>query len=87
MSEQIKVNVVHLRYDNKVIYATESQVAIINGMRNDPEKRDNFVKVGSITFSPKDVAYIEAQTRSSYDMPKYFLTRYNKETSNLIQIK
>lgn len=87
MTEQVKANIVHLRYDGKKIYATDSQVAIIIGMRNDPDKRSNFVKVGAITFSPADVAYIESDTRPSYDFPKYFLNRYNKETSELIKIK
>lgn len=86
MSEEIKANIVHLRHDGKCIYATDSQVAIIIGMRNDSDKRNNFVKVGAITFSPADVAYIETATRPSYDFPKYFLNRYNEETSKLIKI-
>ena len=86
MREEVKANIVHLRHDNKKIYATDSQVAIIIGMRNDPEKRSNFVKVGAITFSPADVAYIETQTRPGYDFPKYFLQRYDKERSEIIKI-
>lgn len=87
MSETIETNAVHLKHCDSIIYATDSQVAVIAGMRNDPEKRYNFVKVGNITFSPMDVSYIEKQKRISYDLPKYFLARHEKEASSLIQIK
>lgn len=90
----MKANIVHLKRFTKdanglenVIYATDSQVAVLVGMRNDPEKRNNFVKIGSIIFSPADVAFIETKTRETYELPKYFLERHDKESSSLIQIK
>ena len=84
---RVKTNAVHFKRNDKVIYVTDSQMAIIVGMRNDPDKRNNFVKVGTLTFSPIDVSYIEEQTREQYDLPKYFTARHEKEASSLIQIK
>ena len=82
--KKIKTNAVHLKFNKTIIYATDSQVEILSHMRNDPEKRNNFVKVGNLTFSPNDISYIESQSRESYDLPKYFLERHKKESSQLI---
>ena len=86
MSEQVKTNVVHFKRTDKIIYVTESQMSIIVGMRNDPDKRNNFVKVGALTFSPADVSFIEEQVREKYDLPKYFIDRYGQEKDSLIKI-
>lgn len=89
----MKTNVVHLKHFTRdanglenVIYATDSQISVLVGMRNDPEKRSNFVKIGNTIFSPMDVAFIETKSRESYELPKYFLERHEKESSSLIQI-
>ena len=83
---RVKTNAVHFKRNDKVIYVTDSQMAIIVGMRNDPDKRNNFVKVGTLTFSPIDVSYIEEQTREQYDLPKYFIERNTKENDLPIKI-
>ena len=77
---------VHFKHMDKVINVTNQQASIIIGMRNDPDKRNNFVKVGKLTFSPIDVSYIEEQQRERYDLPKYFIDRNEKEASALIKI-
>ena len=90
---KINTSVVHLKHATKdangmenVIYATDSQVSIIVGMRNDPEKRLNFVKIGNTIFSPMDVSFIETRQKDSYDLPKYFLERKEKEASVPVKI-
>lgn len=89
--KEIKANVIHLKNFSRdvnglenVIYATDSQIAALVKMRNDPEKRYNFVKVGSILFSPMDVARIDTQIKARYEYPQYFLDRHRKESTGLI---
>lgn len=59
----------------KYIYATEGQKRIIEIMRNNADKRYNFVEIGGVSFSPMDVAYIEVQNKESYELPKYVIER------------
>lgn len=87
MSKLVSTNAVHIKNCDTVVYATDAQVYKLSVMRNDPDKRYNFIKLGSITFSPMDVSYIEQKQRESYDLPKYFLERKEREDSSLIQIK
>ena len=90
---KITTGVIHLKNAKKdanglenVIFATESQISVIVGMRNDPEKRLNFVKIGNTIFSPMDVSFIETKEKDSYDLPKYFLERRKKESSVPVKI-
>lgn len=82
----MKTNVIHLKNATRdmnglenVIYATDTQIATLVEMRNNPEKRANFVKIGGVLFSPMDIAFIEARVREYYELPQYFLERHKKE--------
>lgn len=67
------------------IWATKSQVDVIIQMRNNPEKRNNFVKINKVIFSPSDIAYIEEKNANNgLPIPKYVLERYEKEQAGLI---
>lgn len=91
---ELTANIIHLKGAQKsadglekVIYATDTQVSKIVEMRNDPDRRSNFVKIANTIFSPMDIARIDTNTtRPSYDLPKYFLDRYEQEESRLIKI-
>lgn len=67
---------------DKVLYLTDKQVDIIGKMRNDPEKRHCFVKVGGLMFSPIDVMYIEEKDKEMYDLPRYVLDRIEVESGH-----
>lgn len=74
------------------IWATKTQVDIITEMRNNPDKRYNFVKINSHIFSPMDVAYIEEKDveKSGLPVPKYAVERYlqeNNQKNDSIAIK
>ena len=89
----MRVNVIHLKYSGKdgnglenVLFATDSQIATLVAMRNNPERRLNFVKIGNTIFSPIDVVYIEAREREKYELPRYFLDRVKKEGNYPLKI-
>lgn len=63
----------------RVIYLTEAQVDTLGIMRNDPDKRYCFVKVGNLMFSPMDVMYIEEVEKEAYELPPYALKRIQSE--------
>ena len=63
----------------KVLWLTRSQVDKIVALRNDVEKSSKLVGVGSLIFSPKDVAYIEKCRKEPIDAPKYFRERVREE--------
>lgn len=65
----------------KLVWATESQKKILERMRNDSEKRYNFVEIGNFTFSPMDIAYIEKRKGEYYDFPSYVVERYKLDSS------
>lgn len=71
-------------YD-KVIYLTKSQVEVLGKMRNDPEQRYRFVRVGSLMFSPMDIMFIEEVERGLYELPKYTMERLEKEKDEEIR--
>ena len=89
----MKTNIIHLKYAGKdgngfenVLFATDSQIATLVALRNSPEKRLNFVKIGNTIFSPIDVVYIESREREHYELPRYFLDRVKKEGNSPIKI-
>lgn len=61
------------------MFATDKQVEQIIKLRNNPEKRNSFVKLGNYTFSPIDILYIKKEKDYGGAIPKYFLERYNNE--------
>lgn len=65
------------------IWATKTQIDVITEMRNNPEKRYNFIKINSHIFSPMDIAYIEEKDpeKSGLPVPKYAVERYLKENN------
>lgn len=67
----------------KVLWLTKSQVDKVVSMRNDLEKASKLVGVGSLIFSPKDIAYIEKCKREWADAPKYFKERRIEEINRL----
>ena len=69
-----------------VIWATETQVQKLVAMRNDAEKRKKMVKIDRFYFSPQDIFLIEERHKETYDLPKYFLERYNAETTGVVKI-
>lgn len=52
-------------------------------MRNNPDKRYNFIKINSHIFSPMDIAYIEEKDpeKSGLPVPKYAVDRYLQENN------
>ena len=64
---------------DRVIYLTAKQVELLGELRNDPERRHCFVKVGRIIFSPMDVNIIEEKEVQTYELPDYVRERLQKE--------
>lgn len=61
------------------LFATDKQVGYILKMRNDVNKRMNFVKLGSYTFSPIDILYIKRIKNYGGAIPEYCKIRYKEE--------
>ena len=61
------------------IFATDSQVATINEMRNNPDERYNFCRIGKYIFSPIDILYIKKEKDYGGAIPQYFIERYKKD--------
>ncbi len=61
------------------MFATDKQVEQIIKLRNNPEKRNRFVKLGNYTFSPVDILYIKKVRDYGGALPGYYLSRYNEE--------
>ncbi len=61
------------------IFATDKQVLYLEKIRNNPETRSNFVKLGNYIFSPIDILFIKKEKDFGGAIPKYFLERYNNE--------
>lgn len=80
----------------RFIWASEEQKKILEMMRNDVDKRYNFVEIGGVSFSPMDISYIEEKNKVEYDLPKYVVERvkldenkklglsHNKNIANLL---
>lgn len=75
------------------IWATKSQVDTISNMRNNPDKRYNFIKIGKYIFSPMDVRYIEERNADNCGLPipkyakeRYLLDQSNEQNRNLTSI-
>lgn len=60
------------------VWATKSQVKKIIQMRNNPDKRSNFIRIGKWTFSPMDIVKIEEKNTEHYGgpIPSYARKRY-----------
>lgn len=71
--------------NDRLIYLTEKQVEILGEMRNDPERRYCFVKVGRFMFSPMDVIIIEEKEVETYELPNYALERLQKEHNQQLE--
>lgn len=91
--KQLKCNVIHLKKAprdmnglEEVIFATDNQVAKLITLRNDTDKRYNLIKIDRFYFSSMDVAFIEQKSKETYELPKYFLERYEKETTEVVKI-
>ena len=65
----------------KFIWATESQKKILERLRNDSDKRYNFVEIGGFTFSPMDIAYIEKRKGEYYEFPSYVVERWKLDSN------
>lgn len=65
------------------IWATKSQVDVISEMRNNPDKRYNFVKINGHIFSPMDIAYIDEKDTENCGLPipSYVTKRYLQENN------
>lgn len=74
----------------KYLFATDKQVEYICNLRNNPEKRYNFIKLGNYIFSPIDILYIEGRSDYGGAVPKYYFDRYNEEkklnTTNRVEL-
>lgn len=70
------------------IWASKGQYDIITSMRNDAERRRNFIKIHGVTFSPDDVAYIEdiEVEKSGIPIPKYVLERAEQENNGVVRL-
>ena len=60
------------------VWATESQIQTLGKMRNNVEKRYEFVQIGNFIFSPMDISHIEKKDTEYYGgyIPKYAKNRY-----------
>jgi len=70
------------------IWASKGQYNIITSMRNDVERRRNFIKIHGVTFSPDDIAYIEdiEVEKSGIPIPKYVLERAEQEHNGVVRL-
>lgn len=68
---------------DNVLWLTESQARKLIALRNDPDNSSKLVEAGSYIFSPKDVLFIQKQTRDWYDAPRYFKNRLKEEAKKM----
>ncbi len=61
------------------LFVTDRQVDYICKLRNDKDKRQNFIKLGNYIFSPIDIAYIEKKKDYGGAVPKYYIEQCKKE--------
>lgn len=63
------------------VWATKSQVDTIVRLRNNPDKRYNFIRLGRWIFSPMDIVKIEEKNTDycGEPIPAYVRNRYLEE--------
>ena len=71
----------------KYIWASKEQKEILEMMRNDVDKRYNFVEIGGVSFSPMDIAYIEEKEKIEYDLPKYVVERIKSDEKKKLGVR
>jgi hypothetical protein len=68
----------------RYVWATETQVKRLVALRNNPEKRSGFIKIGKFIFSPMDISHIEEKDTDNYGgpIPKYVKDKLGDEQKN-----
>lgn len=70
------------------IWATKSQVDKIGELRNNPQRRYDFIEIGDFIFSPMDISHIEKKNTEhiGIPMPKYVIERYEADEARKLGI-